>query len=127
MERKNHAWNQWATGQHKCQALHCPRKRGNSTSTLGLALGSPLGLGVVLKNAPVIAFGGLLLLGWFVFLIWDYHFKTNSFCTVVFKFRKEALGFWKRNKDQAVLMLLSAVIGAVIGGGITLLVTLIKG
>jgi len=30
MERKNHAWNQWATGQHKCQALHCPRNRGNS-------------------------------------------------------------------------------------------------
>jgi len=89
---------------------------------LGLAFGTPLGLGLLFNNVPVITFGGLLLLGWFVFVIWDYHFKRNSFCTIVFKSRKEAIGFWKRNKDQVVLLLIGAIIGTVI----TLLVGAIK-
>ena len=78
---------------------------------LGLALGTPFLLGVLINNVPVIAFGGLLFLGFLTFLTWDYHLETNSFCTIVFKSRKEALGFWKRNKDQVFVLLIGALIG----------------
>jgi len=81
---------------------------------VSVALGVSLWMGVIITNPLIITLSVALMLIAFLWIIWDYRFVTQHYNTLVFRMRKDSPNFWTRNKDQIILLLIGAVIGAVI-------------
>lgn len=70
---------------------------------------------IILSNNNLIrAIAALALLGFGVWMLWDYYFLTKRFNTIIFKHRKEAPNFLKRKKDEIIILVIGAIIGAII-------------
>lgn len=74
----------------------------------------PLYAGIVLDHILTFFVGFLIVLMYATIFVIDYRFKFNSYTTVLPIERKEQTSFWKRNKDQIILLVIGVVIGLVI-------------
>ena len=89
---------------------------------IGFFVGLPLTVGIVITNIDVVLIGALLILIQFVILAYEYQISVNKYSTLILKSKKEKTSFWKRNKDQVILLLVGAFLGAII----TIILNVIK-
>lgn len=83
---------------------------------------TPLAFGIFLGNKILIFFGVSILL---VVILWgwlNFEFVTKRYNTIVFKSRKEAPNFWKRNKDEIIMLVVGTLFGVIITKVIDLLI-----
>jgi len=77
-------------------------------------LGLPIGFGIFLQNKGLIVTGVLIVL---LSVLWTglhSRFDLKRHNMIVFKLRKEAPNFWKRNKDNIVLLAIGSIFGFVL-------------
>lgn len=83
--------------------------------------GLPLLIGLIIRNKILTITGGVIFL---VYILWGLiyiRFTTKRYSTIVFKLRKETPSFWKRNKDQLVML----IVGTIIVGVVTKVIDLL--
>ncbi len=90
------------------------------TMWLSFLIYVPLAAGFFLADRILIIAGVLLIFLFIVWSVWEYRFKTQRYNTIIFSLRKNTPGFWHRNKDQIIMLLIGSVIGALV----TLLVSI---
>lgn len=81
---------------------------------ISLLLGLPLAFGLFLENKILAISGAIIVL---VVILWgwlNFNFVTKRYNTIVFKSRKEAPNFWKRNKDEIIMLVVGTIIGVVV-------------
>ncbi len=85
--------------------------------------GMPLVIAAPSKHMPTIVLAGIVTFILFVWTMYGGYLTVRRHNTLVFKPKKDCPGFWERNKDKIILL----VIGAVLGSLLTLLInTLVK-
>lgn len=77
-------------------------------------LSLPFFIGIIESNKYLIAICTLLFLCLIIGVVWEYRFSTKRYNTIIFKNRKDAPGFLIRKKDEIIMLVIGAVIGAVI-------------
>jgi len=83
------------------------------SSWLSLLFGAPFLLGIIFFNLYLIIVGAIIWIIAFSILLIEMNYDLNRHNTIIFKRRKDATGFFNRNKDQIYLLLIGAVIGIV--------------
>jgi len=88
---------------------------------ISFLLGLPCGLGIILENKILVIVGGIIILVNIIWGLLHFSFVTKRYNTIVFKLRKETPSFWKRNKDELVMLIVGTIIGVVVTKVIDLL------
>ncbi|MFZ2098396.1 MAG: hypothetical protein WAV05_17325 [Anaerolineales bacterium] len=71
----------------------------------------PLIVGIIMRNIFIIILGSVLFIASVVWLSVETHFSVTRYNIIIFHSRKNTLNFWKRNKDQIIMLIVGAVIG----------------
>lgn len=81
---------------------------------ISLLVGLPFAFGIFLENIFLAIAGGIIIIVNILWVWLYFDFKTNRHNTIVFKSRKELPNFWKRNKDEIIMLVTGTIIGVVV-------------
>jgi hypothetical protein len=73
----------------------------------------PLLVGLIIRNIFIIILGLFLFIIAVVWIIVEMQYSLKRYNTIIFRSRKDTVNFWKRNKDQIIMLIIGAVIGVV--------------
>lgn len=94
---------------------------------LSILVGIPIVIGILASNWPLIIFGIILMASGLTIVSWEERLKTKMYSTIVFNTRKESPGFWARNKDKIILLIIGSFIGALFTMFFTFLKSYLQG